>query len=287
MDYATFCRQHAAQLPLFLQPWWLDAVSAGRGSWRGLVLRNGDHIEGIWPLYRTTKWGLPYYTQPLLTPYCGPFWTEDVPNMDAAFARAIKQLPHALILRFAMPTAQPEAAALRSAGFRLVPYYTYRRTCEEVSLSQFGSMTKRLLNKGLRTLRVQADDTSAHLLALAQTPHSYYQHIAPTWFEQLYQACLAKGQGRIWSVWDTQNQLNAAAFFAWDNQWVYYLMPCTDKRFRGGGAARLLIWQGLQWAQSQGLGFDFEGGMPTNLDQLYASFGANRHHYWQVVRYFC
>ena len=43
-DYNTFCNQH--DLPIFYQPWWLDAVSK---NWDVVVYKKSNQIFGVFP----------------------------------------------------------------------------------------------------------------------------------------------------------------------------------------------------------------------------------------------
>ena len=76
--YILFCEQTPA-LPLFLQPWWLDAVTIPDGKeWEVLLARNKQgEIEAVMPFVTGKKWGMRYVVTPQLTQYTG-VWIKDI-----------------------------------------------------------------------------------------------------------------------------------------------------------------------------------------------------------------
>jgi Acetyltransferase (GNAT) domain len=312
MTYDNFCNQHAAQLPLFLQPWWLEAVTNG-GRWHGHVWEGNGEIDAIWPVYTKRKWRFNYHTHPPLTPYFG-FWSHKDEGFSAKyFNEMLKSLPPSFYFTMAMPVL-PEKKVLEQAGFELIPYFTYHiaPAPEAERMAALHSTTRQMIRKAQQQLIIQTATSATPLLHLIATddkhPYRYLLPVPPSTsspithhasrnnqssqlatdhskLTTLFEACLARQQGEILTATDQNGQLHAAAFFVWDANTTYYLIAAMDKRFRQSGAARLLIWQGIKNAAKRGQVFDFEGGMPENLSRLYASFGAKRFDYWRVVRY--
>ncbi len=66
--YIGLCKEKQG-IPLFLQPWWLDAVCR---KWDAAIARKGEHITGIWAYPVEKKAGVSLLRNPLLTPYLGP-----------------------------------------------------------------------------------------------------------------------------------------------------------------------------------------------------------------------
>ena len=63
--YIQFCEQNDF-VPIFSQPWWMDAVCID-GYWDVLLYEKNEEILGALPYYVKKKFGLSYITQPQFT----------------------------------------------------------------------------------------------------------------------------------------------------------------------------------------------------------------------------
>ena len=88
--YITFCEQ-TPSLPLFLRPWWLDAVTMpDNKEWDVLLARNKKgEIEAVFPFQYGKKAGLSYALCPQLTQYTG-FWAVPLPE-DSSSQRLLRE----------------------------------------------------------------------------------------------------------------------------------------------------------------------------------------------------
>ena len=60
-------------LPVFFNPWYLDAA-CGDQNWEVCISQdNGGRIQGVLPYFRSSKYGISHITMPLLLPYLGPW----------------------------------------------------------------------------------------------------------------------------------------------------------------------------------------------------------------------
>ncbi|HRR40785.1 MAG TPA: hypothetical protein P5244_06085, partial [Syntrophales bacterium] len=81
-------------IPIFSQPWWLDAVAPG--SWGEVVVEKGGQIHARLPYVIQRKRGLTLLTMPPLTQTLGP-WLRPYPGKYANRLSEEKQLMTELI----------------------------------------------------------------------------------------------------------------------------------------------------------------------------------------------
>ena len=68
--YRHFCAI-ASDLPLFSQPWYLDAVCEG-GHWAVVIVEKGGQIAATLPYFIKQKGPFSYVSMPHLTKFMGP-----------------------------------------------------------------------------------------------------------------------------------------------------------------------------------------------------------------------
>ena len=136
-EYILFSEQ-TPSLPLFLQPWWLDAVTQPDGKvWEVLLARNkSGEIEAVMPFVYGSKFGMRFAVTPQLTQYTG-VWIIDKEGESATDRLSrekklqndiIRQL-EALKLSFfdvKFPLTYTYWSPFYWAGYRQETHYTYR-----------------------------------------------------------------------------------------------------------------------------------------------------------------
>lgn len=85
-------------LPLFLQPWFLDAVCAG-GVWDACMVEKGGRIVAALPYFLKRKFGISYIAMPQLCKFLGPYLLPEFRNLNdetRLYTALIDQLPQRL-----------------------------------------------------------------------------------------------------------------------------------------------------------------------------------------------
>src|SRR5690606_33187695 len=77
-------------LPLFMQPWWLNAVCK---HWASVRLEYAGGVEAVWSFQMERKWGLRLLRNPPLCPYTGPVFAEGVIPSEDKVDALFRQLP--------------------------------------------------------------------------------------------------------------------------------------------------------------------------------------------------
>jgi len=99
-----------------------------------------------------------------------------------------------------------------------------------------------------------------------------------------YDAAHARQQGKIVAAVDSNGVVHAEVFFIWDDKYFYYFLSTRNRKLAHLGAVSLLLWEGIELAHSQGLCFDFDGGLFT--DQKYkfmVAFGGEVENRFDIV----
>ena len=278
--YEQRVRQLQHQIPLFFQPWWLDAA-CGPDHWYPLC----HPTEAlIWPVFLRQKGPFRYLTMPPLTPRLGTC-PPQLPS-DADWTELRRLFPG---LIYCLQHFSTEIPPKRAENGVLTPrhHYSIERTGDTGILwDNTHTLARRHIRKSEQLLTLQPNADPDQLYALMQRSlarHGVSHLLSPARFRLMVEASLTAGQGAVWAAKDDSGQIHAAIWLVWDHQSVYYLAGGLDDRIRQVGASRWLLWKGMELAQ--GRRFDFGGGMSPSVGQVYASLGGQITPYTRMVWY--
>lgn len=105
-------------------------------------------------------------------------------------------------------------------------------------------------------------------------------------FRKLYSNLFEQRCIEILYTKDKNDNIHAAALFAYDRDSVYYLMSGSDENFRDSQSLTLLIYEGIKFANRLGKSFDFEGSMKPNIERFFRQFGATQKQYFDISKEF-
>jgi len=284
-----------AGAPIFLQPWWLEAVAPGR--WDYAIVKRGDEIAAAMP-FTYKKWlGWTFIEGPSKTPFLGPW-------LRPSTAKYARQLSEQKDLMGELIAALPRLGSFSQAfhpgitnwlpfywlNFRQTTRYTYR--IEDVSdLEAVWQGT---------TESVRTDIKKARKILLIEACHDFQSVIdlhKKTWQRQsrafaqsdaemmaLHDACMHHKCSQTFIARDSGGRPHAAAYFIWDKFAVYYYTSGADPALRNSGAGALLVWRGIELASKLGLSFDFEGSMHEPIERFFRSFGGRQVPYFFISK---
>ncbi len=293
--YRDFCLA-APDVPVFAQPWYLDACAAG-GDWAVVLARDAGRVVAALPYFYKQKGPFRYVTMPpfvkMLGPYLLPEFRGVLKKEHALLEELIAQLPNfAAFKQNFYPTAT-NWLPFYWHQFRQTTYYTYRLNgLHNLPLIEAGlnRNIRRNIQKAQQAVRV------VHHLAPEQfyrvnkmsfdrqglsMPYSWAQ------FERHDAALAAHGARQFFFAVDAQDRIHSAAYLIWDQQAAYYHLSGDDPALRESGAGLLLIWEAIRYA-SEVLGlacFDFEGSMLPAVERIRVQFGAVQTPYFFVWKY--
>lgn len=284
-------------VPIFMQPWWLDAVCAGK-EWDVLLAEDEEHhILGAMPyLLRKRAW-LKYIIMPQQTQIGGIWVTAEITGdrwKTAEVCRQIKEQLDTMGLAYYYQQYLPGSLcvdAMRALGFKTHERVTYR--VEDLSsldalIDSFSKNKKRQLQKALslhseRTMEVE-DFYRFHCQCLEARKRkiSYSREFLLV----LERKARRMKQCQILSICNADGKPYAAAFLIWDKNYLYYLIPAFDPAFRESGASALLVLEAMKLAREKHVRFDFEGSMDKGVAKHYKQFGSTPFVYFSVEKYY-
>ncbi|MCO6491597.1 MAG: GNAT family N-acetyltransferase [Phaeodactylibacter sp.] len=285
-------------LPLFHQPWWLDAT-CGPGGWHVAVARNEGNgaLEGLLPYHTRSRYGVRMVAPPPMTPFLGPllFPPEGLNGYklrtfeEETIRRLLSQLPNLPLVRMKLHYDARNWLPFRSAGFRQTTRYSYRILDLSNLDRVWNNFHPRLRNKishAGRLCEVQRVEDAGPVFRLFQQRLGRQgAAVGEAWFAGVDAALRAHGARAAFLCSDEQGRPLSGAYIAWDERSAYLLMTGFDDRAAIRGAAALAVWASIQFAAERGLIYDFEGSMLPGVERFFREFGGELCPYHYLVKY--
>lgn len=294
--------QTEPDLPLFMQPWWLDAVCAGK-EWNVFLYRDetSGAVLAALPYLDRKRMGMRFVTIPQMTQVGGLWLSHSLVNasgdvQDVALIEKICQYMAAQLQEKKLcyyyqqfPINSPAPEFFEKLGFRIRKRVTYR--VDDLSdldkvIDSFSKNKRRQLQKAL-SLHVER----------GLNPEQFYRFHSRCMSEQKKVVTYARefllvlqrkssrlDKGEIIGICNADGELYAAAFLAWDNHYLYYLMPCYSVAHKESGAGALLALESMKLAREKHVAFDFEGSMHRGIANHYKQFGSKAYTYMSVSK---
>ena len=292
--YASLCERE--NLPLFMQPWWMDAVCAGK-HWDVLLYVDTDgRVQAAMPYLFRKRGILRYVIMPQLT-QTGGVWlasscVEDSDKRILIVDFFVKQLT-ALRLHYyyqQFPVGSPLPELLRGRGFEVrkrITYCIYDITDMDRVVASFSVNKRRQLKKAQTLFPDMTLDPQTFYRFHKQCLGQKRAVISYSWqlFEALYRAADNRNQGQLVALRDAENRLLAAAFVVWDRERMYYLLPALSPDATHTGAGARLVLECIRLARQKGIPvFDFEGSIVPSIANHYRQFGSVSAVYYSVEK---
>ncbi len=282
-------------VPLFMQPWWMDAVCAGK-QWDVLLAEDeaGEIIGAMPYLLRKRAW-YTYIVMPQQTQIGGIWVTPEVTAdkwKTAEVCRIIKEQMDAMNLAYYYQQFMPGSLcvnAMRALGFKTKERVTYR--VEDLSnldtlIASFSKSKRNQLQKALSLHVEHSMDIEefyrfhSRCLASRKRKIGYSREFLLV----LERKAKRLSQCQVLSVCNADGQVYAAAFLVWDKAYMYYLIPAYDPAFGDSGAGALLVLEAMKLAREKHVRFDFEGSMERSTAKHYKQFGSTPTTYYSVEK---
>lgn len=295
-EYIAFCETQS-DLPLFMQPWWLDGVCAGK-QWDVLISRDEQGgVAAVLPYLIRKRFWMRYILMPQETQIGGVWIRADLRDSMMATRRITEDIAAQLRgLKLAYyyqhyPLGSAVPPIMKELGFRVKDRVTYRvedLTDIDKVIDSFSKNKKRQLQKALSLhvdLTLSSEDFYIfHKQCLAEQDKeiSYTREF----FLVMYQKTQKHHNSQILAIRNADNVLVAAVFLVWDKHSMYYLIPCYSPAYKETGASALLALESMKLARQHALAFDFEGSMIRGVANHYKQFGSTATTYHSVSKYY-
>ncbi|MEN9414658.1 MAG: hypothetical protein RLZ62_962 [Bacteroidota bacterium] len=290
--YRIFAAQ-VSDLPLFMQPWYLDTVCSG-GAWSAATVESGCRTVAVMPFFLKKKWGRDYIAMPVLCKFMGPCLLPEFRNPDdeiRLYDALTEQLPTGLAafeqdMNYGVTNWLP----FYWKGFSQTTRYSYiidLQQRESDIWERISRNYRRKIRKAESMLRVVDNLPTSELRRLVDLSFSR-QGLKPPFcaaFLEKYVRALSENNAcKLFFAIDTENNVHSAALLAWDRQSAYYIMSGDDPQLRSSGSALLLKWTAVMYAKKT-LNlhtFDFEGSMIRAIEAGRRDFGARQIPYFRI-----
>lgn len=286
--------QNQPDLPIFLQPWWLDAVCAGK-QWDVLLVWDSHHIVAVMPYLIRYKFRmLRFILMPQESQICGPWIAEgaDADFVARELSRQIEELKvDYYYQQYPLRSRMPQA--MQKQGFRISERVTYRIE----DLSDMDTVLRHFSKNKARQLKKA--ETHELTVDLSMSAEEFYRFHHQSLIEQgkrisytrefllvLERKTRRAGMSQIVCIRDQQGHACAAAYLVWDAHSMYYLIPAFSPTYRDVGAGAKLVYEAILLAKEKGLIFDFEGSMIPSVANHYRQFGSDTTIYYGVEKYY-
>lgn len=295
--YTEYCAQNT-DIPIFLQPWWLDAVCID-GYWDVLLYEKGNDILGSLVYYVKNKNTLSYITQPQLTQKSG-LWIKYHDNLSHTKKLSYeKEVMYALIKQLDKLSIAYYQQSFDCSFTNWLPFYwnnfkqttcyTYRLydlKDEKKLLENYTKMKRKELNKALKQgfslkfdLPVEKFYELQKLCYKKRGQDIFYDFkIVKNIVETVYE----HKAGRILYLVDQNNNLCCADLVVMDKKCAYSLIGSTNPDYKDSGASTLLFHECIKYFSQFVDIFDFEGSMVESIEESYKRFGSYQVPYFSL-----
>jgi hypothetical protein len=297
--YQNFC-QEEFNIPIFSQPFWLDAV-CGEENWDAILYEKRGVIIASMPYYIRKRYGISYITQPKFTQTLGP-WIKYPKDMTYGKKLSFeKEVMNALIeqleklsvvffqqsFNFKITNWLP----FYWKGYSQTTNYTYRIediSDVEKSFEHFHGSIKNNIRKSLKQgLTISFDLPAKDFYKLHKNSLQKKGKLLSFSFDlfsRIYETVYKNNCGRVIYATDQENNLHCAKLFIYDRNSAYYLISILDPDYRKSMSQTLLIYEALKYFSDKTKSFDFEGSMIESVEASNMKFGAVQTPYFRITK---
>lgn len=291
--YRQFC-ETIPDLPVFLQPWYLDAAEQ-KETWDAVLLQQGPETIAALPYFHKRKWIFQSIVLPPFVKYLGPVLHPDhrtLGRQHQCYAELIRQLPRFDSFKLDLHPGVTNWLPFRWAGFRQTTRYTYRLDINDLK-STFAAIkgnNRREINKAAKYLQLRHDLPLSEFYRINTMSFARQKIAIPYTYEHLarHDRALADHQAReMFFALDEQGRVHAVAYLIWDRQRSYFHLAGDDPDLRNQHAGIWLIWKCIEYSRNtlQLQEFDFEGSMIPSIEAVRRRFGAQQVPYFRIWKY--
>lgn len=297
--YDIFCQK--VEVPIYSQPWWLDAVCLPQNWNVHVIAESGQYIAAM-PYYVVDRCGYKIITKAHLTQtngiiinypkgqkYCKRL------DMDERVINEMSSYIDELSVDKYEQQFTPEFSnwlPFKWKGYNETTRFTYiiknTSNMEEVR-SQFSYQIRNKLKNAKKIVHLDETMDIDEFYSLIKEScerggdeMSYSRHL----LIRLYAACKERDCCKILAAKDDEERNHAAVFLVWDKKNVYYLIGGSAPEFRSSQANAFLIEKGIELASKMGKVFDFEGSMIQGIERAFRAYGAEQVRYYRIYKSF-
>lgn len=271
------------------------------GYWDVSLSEKNNTITGALPYYVYSKYGMQYISQPFLTQHCGLYlpidncWKSEKKykyqqDILSELVSNIEKKEESLVFyKQNLPHYCFNGLSYYWRGYRLETRYTYIIHSSTMKIDNIEKAYSKVIRYDIKKAKseceiVEENDVERFYHLYEQT-FKRQNMVPPVTLSQLkmIDSELADQSSRkiVFARSDEGHDYNAA-YFVFDDLYMYYLLSGSDIRYRDKNALCLLIHNAINYACDSNRDFDFEGSMTENINDYFRKFGAIQSPYLSV-----
>ena len=300
--YIDLCAEDRT-VPLFMQPWWLDAVCK-KGTWDVCLCEDKDgNINGVLVYYKVRLRGiLSAVVMPELTPHCG-IWMKlkdkDKLKKHSIYTDTkkiietlIPQIPRVSLYHQKFNYALTDWQPFFWQGYTGEIHYSYTldlRDTEKIYADMKGSV-RTAIKKAEKKITVEECENLNEFYSLCSKSlekQGVKSQFLLSTLTSLDTVLKFRGLRKIFLARDAAGNAQGAVYIVFDdnNKSAHYLIGGSDPVLRQSGAVTLLLWHAILVASENGYTlFDFEGSMIPNVENAFRNFGAALSPFFRITK---
>jgi lipid II:glycine glycyltransferase (peptidoglycan interpeptide bridge formation enzyme) len=289
--YQAFCLTET--LPVFVQPWYLDAV-CGETHWDVVLVEENNKVLAALPYHLKKKGPFQIIAMPWLCKMMGPYLAADYQDAERA-----RKLVTALVERLPGVSAFHQNFHYQITDW--LPFYwkQYQQTTaysyllddlsdlEKVYANISTTYRNNKIKKAEKIVTVRTDLSLEDFYRVAKMTFNRQGKdlaIPFSFLEKLDKKLTEQQAGQKFFAVDEKGQIHSVTYLVWDSIAAYRLISGDDPNLRNSGASIFLTWETIKYTKNVlGLNcFDFQGSMIPAIEKVRRSFGAKQVPYFQI-----
>jgi hypothetical protein len=279
---------------IFHEDWWLDALAPG--TWREVTCTRGGSTVGYLRFLERLEGGVKICAMPEITRFLGPVVAPQSGKTEARIrsthliiTRLLEQIAGYDHVQMTLDTGFRDLAPFMACGYDVGVQPTLLLDCSRPMDELWDGLrdkTKNVIRRAREHLTVyESVDVERFVDFYRSNLQGAESYFNLSWIAPAFAAAHARQQCKILTAIDSSCLTHAKVFLLWDDRYVHYFLSTRDPTVAHLGAVSLLLWTGIELAQSRGLCFDFDGGIATDARfRFAAAFGGDLANRFEITR---
>ena len=297
--YRKLCEEK--NIPLFMQAWWFDAVCLPVDKqWDILLYEEKGEILGAMPYHIIKKYGFKIIMQPRGAQYNGIWidYPKDI-KLDKRYSFE-KRVMNNLIDQLENLNLSYYSQNFHCSFSNWMPFYwrnfqqTTRYTYRINDLCDLEKCFENFSYAKQRHIKKRNDDLTIDFSLSANEFYEFHKQClqqknakieySQELFLSMYNEAVKRGQGKIITLKDKDNNLYSSLFTVWDKNSAYACIYSTNPQFKSDGTSTKMFWEVIKFVSDKTKMFDFEGSMIESVAQSYQQFGTEQIPYFNITK---
>lgn len=298
--YQFFCEK--VYIPVFSQPWWLDAV-CGKDKWDVYVVEKGGAYVAAMPYYLENRGGYKLITKAKNTQNNGVIidypegqkyttrlgYEEEIINEIIDYIETMGIDKYEQQFHYSFTNWLP----FFWRCYKEVTRYTYVieniKSMEEVEKNYSSNVRKNLKKAQKRVHLCENEIAIEKFYEINKMSFERQEKEIPYSLEfvkKVYNAGKEHNAVKILAAEDEFGEIYSVAFLVWDKESVYYLLNGTNPKYKSSQANCFLIHESIKLAVQMRKKFDFEGSVIKPIEKAFREYGGLRKPYFRIYKTF-